>query len=147
MAHKKVTSKKKVLAVKKDLVFIPVVYGVYKKNKMNLLNTQVKVLECIKRINNLQILQKQKEALKLEFYRNLSEAMRLYHHTQSLLPVVIEPQPAKKIEKSVEIAINYQDSNSSFSYSKKISQPDDLDSELKEIQEKLNALNSSREFY
>ena len=145
MVRKKVSSKKKQVRARPDPVFIPVVYDSYRANKMNLLNAQVKVLECVKTINKVKELQKQKEELKLLLYRNLSEAMRLYYKLQDSMPLVANPGFMKKLEKTVEIAVNYSDSNSSFSYSKKVSQPDELDSELREIQEKLNALNSSKD--
>jgi hypothetical protein len=144
MVKKKVASKKKVF-VRPDPVFIPVNYEVYRKHKMNLLNTQIKVLECVKTINRIIELQKQKDSLKLELYRRLSEALRLYYQTQELLPTVNNPGLIKKLEKTVEVAVNYTSGDSSLSFSQKVSQTDEVDMELREIQEKLNALNSSRE--
>lgn len=143
MARKKVVSKKKV--VKSDPVFVPIVYDAYKDNKMKLLNAQIKLLECVRTIGRIRELQKQKETLKLEMYRHLSEAMRLYYQMQDYFPSVSSSGVLKRLEKTVEIAVNYKDNNSSFSYSKKVSQPDELDTELREIQDKLNALNGSRE--
>ncbi len=143
MARKKVVPKKKV--IKSDPVFVPIVYEAYKENKVKLLNAQIKVLECIRTIGRIKELQKQKKALKLEMYRHLSEAMRLYYQLQSDFPSVNNPSFLKRLEKTVEIAVNYKDNNSSFSYSKKVSQPDELDAELREIQDKLNSLNGSRD--
>lgn len=144
MAKRKVVPKKKPVAVNSDLVFIPIVYGAYRANKINLLNAEIKVLECIKTINSIRELQKQKDVLKLKFYRNLSEALRLYYQLKNFMPQVSNHGIVDKMRKSVEIAVNYTDSNSSFSYSKKITQTDELDVELREIQAKLNALNSSK---
>ncbi len=145
MVTKKVVSRKNVSVFKPDPVFIPVNYGAYRKNKMNLLKAQVKVLECIKTINNIKELQRQKEEWKIELYRKLSEAMRLYYQTQNLMPLVNNPGLMKKLERTIEVAVNYKVNDSSFSFSQKVSRTDELDVELREIQDKLNALNASRQ--
>lgn len=146
MVKKTKVSKKKPIK-KKDLVFIPVDYNNYKQNKKNILLSQIKLLECARTIEKIKGLNKEKEHLKLEFYRRLSEALALYHKTQSLLPVVEESNPVvKKNEKKLEVSVKYQDSESSVSFTKSVSQMDELDLELKEIQDKLNSLNSSRNF-
>jgi len=144
MVGKKIASKKSPLIVRLDPVFIPVNYEVYRKNKINLLNTQVKVLECVKTINNIRELKRQKEELKLELYRRLSEAIRMYYQTQNLIPLVSNPGLMKKLERTIEIAVNYKIPDSSINFSQKFSRTDDLDIELREIQDKLNALNASK---
>lgn len=145
MVRKKRISKKKEFREVLDPIFIPVLYDAYRNSKVNLLKAQVKLLECVKVLNRLRELKKEKENLKLQLYRDLSEAMRFYYKFQDLMPSINNPGLIKKFEKTMEIAINYQDGNSNFSYSHKVSQPDVLDSELIEIQEKLNSLNSARE--
>ena len=143
MANKKKGFNKKDDSSKPDPVFIPVFYNVYRNGKITLLNAQVKVLECIHTINRIRELQKQKDFLKMELYRHLSEVIKIYYQTQDLLPLITKPNLMKKLERTMEVAINYQDTNSSFSYSKKVSQSDELDVELNEIKEKLNSLNLS----
>ena len=105
MVKRKGSSRKKVVRAKVDPVFIPVVFNSYRTNKMNLLNAQVKVLECVKTINKVKELQKQKEELKLLLYRNLSEAMRLYYRLQDSLPLVANPGFMKKLEKYLKVAL------------------------------------------
>ncbi len=141
MVRKKVPRKRRVVE-KIDPVFLPIVQGVYKKNKVNLLRAQVKVLECVKTINKIKLLQKEKDSLKLQLYRNLSDVLRFYYQTQSVIPVINSPGNMKRLERTLEISVNYTEGDSSIKLSKVVSKTDELDDELREIQEKLNSLNS-----
>lgn len=140
--------KKKVEKLLIDPVFIPIDYDVYKKEKIYILNTQIKVLECIKTINRIRQLQKEKDELKKELYKTLRDALDLYYKIkESYMPIINNPQFMNKLKKTVEIAINYKKENESASltYSKTITKTDEMDNELREIQAKLNALVSSKE--
>jgi hypothetical protein len=142
MAQKKTLSKKKIIRPSNPPIFVPIIYKIYRKNKMALLNAQIKVFGCIKTIDSIRNLQKKRESLKLELYRLLSQIIRLQHQTQNLLPITKNLQPLKKPEKTIEIKVNYNDSPQ---YSKKVSQLDNLDNELREIQLKLNSLNNLKD--
>jgi hypothetical protein len=141
MVRKKVPRKRRVVE-KIDPVFLPIVQGIYKKNKVNLLRAQVKVLECVKTINKIKLLQKEKDSLKLQLYRNLSDVLRFYYQTQSVIPVINSPGNMKRLERTLEVSVNYTEGDSSIKLSKVVSKTDELDDELREIQEKLNSLNS-----
>ncbi len=144
MVKKKVVSKKRKSApAVLDPIFIPINFDSYRENKMNLLNAQVKALECVKAINHIRELQKYKEQLKLQLYRDLSSVLELYYKVQDSLPEVSNPSFMKKIEQTVEVAVKYKQEES-FVPAPKL---DEVDSELREIQEKLNSLNSSKNRY
>lgn len=141
MAKKKTISKVRNVSIEPDPIFLPIAYQTYKKSKVNILHAQVKILECLHTVENIRILQKQKESLKRELHTNLRELLRISQQVQGLLPI-LNSNLSKKIEKAIEPPINYNSIQSFSTDSKSILQPDELDEELIEIQAKLNALNT-----
>ena len=145
MAKKKKNSIRRTYTKDADPVFTPITFDTYKKTKIDLLNAQVKSLECVKTITRIRNLQKSKEELKLELYKVLSEILRLYYQIQNSLPVIKNPGFMKKIEKSISISISYKEEfPKTTQYNTPIanSATSELDKELKDIQAKLLSLNS-----
>jgi hypothetical protein len=139
MAKKKAVSRKKVKVTKSeslDPVFVPLGYGSYKRSKIDILSSEVKLLECTRTLNRIKELQDIKRKLKLHLYRNLSDVLRMCYQTQVLLPEIRNRGMMRKVERIVEVSIGYKEDEKHL---------DEVDKELREIQEKLNMLNSSKD--
>ena len=107
----------------------------YKQNKINILNSQADILQIIKNIQNIKILEQEETEIKTELHKLFSQLNKNLAIFQKKLPnpiipkAALPPQPKRKTKK--------------ISKTKQpISQHDrDLDSELQEIQAKLAELN------
>jgi hypothetical protein len=143
MAKKKRVSKKRILEAI-DPVYVPIDFDAYRRDKANVLNAQIKVLECVKTIDRIRELQRVKSSLKLDLYKILADFFRLCAHLCQLLPPINNINLIRQAERSMEITINYTQRESYGEFSGAQTRTDELDSELREIQKKLDMLNGSR---
>lgn len=142
MAKKKQPIKKRV-SVKQDPVFLSFPFQNYRRGKIDLLNTEVKLLECSKTLDRIKELRIEKGKLRTHLGKILFELDKKYNLAQDLLPELNQTYRVPRVEKKLEFSINYTEGNSSLNVSKTISKTDELDEELREIQQKLLALNSA----
>jgi|TARA_B100001964_G_scaffold241930_1_gene315463 chaperonin cofactor prefoldin len=100
----------------------------YKSNKSNLLMSQADLLATLKRLHHLKILARQKQDLKKKLYKLFSSTLSEIDSIQDNMPT---PKVPKTVQKSDEPKVKE-------SFTKR----DDIEDELKAIQEKLRELNS-----
>jgi len=114
----------------KEELFISISPNNYRQNKSSVLKNQADLLQSLKRINNLKVLARQKHDLKKRLNRLLSSTISETDLIQDKMPT---PKVPKTIQKN-----ETQETKPSQSFSKH----DDIEDELKLIQEKLRELNS-----
>ena len=117
------------MATKEEL-YISFSPEIYRTDKSNVLMCQSNLLETLKRLHNLKVLSKQREDLKIKLHRLFASVLSEIDSIQNKMPT---PKIPKRIQKS-----NEPKSNSKESFS----QRDNIEEELKLIQEKLRELNS-----
>ena len=100
----------------------------YKINKSNLLMSQADLLATLKKLHHLKILARQKQDLKKKLYQ-------LFTSTLSEIDSIQDKMPTPKIPKTVQKS---EEPKPKESFSKR----DDIEDELKAIQEKLRELNN-----
>ncbi len=100
----------------------------YKINKSNILICQASLLETLKRLHKLKVLSRQKRDLKIKLYKLITSTLSEIDSIQKNMPT---PAVPKNVHKTIETK-----SKGSFSMR------DDIEDELKLIQEKLRELNS-----
>ena len=100
----------------------------YKLNKSNILQSQADLLSTLKRLHHLKILARQKQDLKKKLYKLFTSTLSEIDSIQDNMPT---PKVPKTVQKSEEPKIKE-------SFTKR----DDIEDELKAIQEKLRELNS-----
>jgi hypothetical protein len=105
----------------------------YRANKSSLLMSQVFLLETLKKMNNLKVLNRQKNDLKKQFYKLLTVI-------QSDIKTLQEKTPTPKIPKTVQIQI--EEKEVPGFPAKKPAKKDNIEEELMLIQEKLRELNA-----
>ncbi|MEM4330949.1 MAG: hypothetical protein QW273_03000 [Candidatus Pacearchaeota archaeon] len=137
--EKKYYEKKK-QRVSIDPVFIPLSYEEYKKGKINLLSSEIKVLESVRRINQIKEIKRQKELLRKEFYKRVEETIFLINQLKNFIPNLKKDYSIFRREKVEEKKENIYSESSIHKENEE--RTDKLDRELKEIQDKLNALTA-----
>jgi hypothetical protein len=116
--------------VNKEELYVSISPEAYRTNKSNVLKGQADLLGTLKRLHNLTILEKQKRDLKIVLHRLFSSLLSDIDSIQDNLP---EPKIPKVIQKSKESEVKVKDS---------FPERDDIEEELRSIQEKLRELNS-----
>ena len=100
----------------------------YKINKSNLLMSQADLLATLKKLHHLKILARQKQDLKKKLYQ-------LFTSTLSEIDSIQDKMPTPKLPKTVQ---KPEEPKIKESFTKR----DDIEDELKAIQEKLRELNN-----
>ena len=143
MVRKKSSGKKKRSVRKPDPVFLSIPSKGYKEGKVNLLTAQLKLLESVKNLERIKELQNEKEELKLKLGLGLSQIIEMYSNLQKFLPVLNQYNEAENVElKLKDSLVSSVKKGQPANVSQIVPQTDELDQELKEIQEKLLSLNS-----
>ena len=113
----------------KEELFISIGPDAYRETKSNILSSQADLLTTLKRLHNLKVLVRQKNDLKKRLQKLLSSTLREIDLTQDNIPTSKIPASVKeKEEEPKEIKESF-------------SKRDDIEDELKLIQEKLRELN------
>jgi len=111
--------------VSKEELYVLIDEKIYRKNKSDILGSQVNLLKIKKHLQNLEVLSRQKKELKIRLAKILESTDSIISEIQEKFP---EPKIPKKIRRGEEITGSI----------KKISlEREDIDDELEQIQEKL----------
>ena len=114
----------------KEELFVSINPINYRENKSNILRNQTDLLQSLKRLHNLTVLARQKHDLKKRLSKVILSTMSEIDSIQDKLPT---PSVPKTIQKHETKRIETKES---------FSRRDDIEEELKLIQEKLRQLNS-----
>ena len=117
------------MATKEEL-YISLSPEAYKINKSNVLTCQASLLETLKRLHNLKVLSRQKRDLKISLHKLIISVLSEIDSIQSKMPT---PAIPKGMQKSGEPKLKPKET---------FSKRNDIEDELKLIQEKLRELNS-----
>ncbi|MGC9309431.1 MAG: hypothetical protein ACP5D2_01925 [Candidatus Nanoarchaeia archaeon] len=110
-------------------LYVSVNREVYKDNKTNLLNSQSAILKTEKHIENLKKISKEKVEYKEELHKLFGELASQLSNLLQTLPAPKIPNSVRTNKKKTKKKDEHEETNQ------------DIDAELKEIQEKLNKLN------
>lgn len=136
---KKSVSAKKVSSPKKkglDPIYVPFIGGEYKKGKVNLLHSKLRVISSTERVENLAKLREQKTKLFLELRKILNELLKSTDSFEKSLPTVNKRMDdVQVVSKRISFEKDFQ-----VEKPKKISVDSSIDKELRAIQAKLDAL-------
>ena len=114
----------------KEELYVSINPAVYRKNKSNILLSQVDILQIAKKFHNLKVLAGQKYDLKQQLQKLVISALSQLAQTQEKMP---KPKIPKRIQNHPEVKTVKE-----FLPSKQ----DEIENELKYIQEKLRKLNA-----
>ena len=117
------------MATKEEL-YISISPDTYRANKSNVLMCQANLLATLQKLYNLKVLERQKHDLKIKLHKLFSLVLSEFNSIQEKLPT---PKIPKEIQRTKE-----PEAKPKESFSKR----DDIENELKAIQEKLRQLNS-----
>jgi len=117
------------MATKEEL-FVSVFPEVYRIGKSNILRSQADLLTTLKRLHNLKVLARQKQDLKKRLHKLFSIVLSDIDSLQDKMP---KPKMPKAIRK---------DDITEEKLKKDFSKRDDIEDELKLIQQKLRELNN-----
>ena len=113
----------------KEELYVSIDPDNYRKDKSQLLNSQADLLNILKRLHNLKVLARQKHDLKIRL-------SKLLNSTLSEIDNLQDKMPTPKIPKSVR-----EEEPKKEEKKRDFSRRDDIEEELKQIQEKLMQLN------
>lgn len=114
----------------KEELYISISPNSYRSNKSHLLTSQADLLITLKRLHNLTILARQKHDLKKKLSKLLSSTLSELESLQEKLPT---PKLPKSVQKVEEVRKEKKEN---------FSKRNEIDEELKKIQEKLRQLNA-----
>jgi hypothetical protein len=137
-AHSSVKVKLLKTKGKKEKLFLPFDYGVYKENKVALMKAQLGVLRCLRNIENIKKLQDTKRKLKRELRVMLISSKKNFTKAISDMPNVtgeIEEESHRKASTKIDLS-SYQRSEY------KIEETNPLNQELTDIQNKIKKLST-----
>lgn len=117
------------MATKEEL-YISFNPGIYKTSKSGVLMCQADLLGILKQLHNLKVLSRRKQDLKIKLCKLLTSVLSEIDSIQNKMPT---PKVPKEIQKSNESKPKPKES---------FPGRDDIEDELKLIQEKLRELNS-----
>lgn len=115
----------------KEELFVSVSPEAYRLNKSNVLMSQADLLATLKRLHNLKVLARQKQDLKNRLHK-------LFSIVSSDIEALQNKMPTPKIPKSIQKDDEEVKEKTKESFAKR----DEIEDELKAIQEKLRELNS-----
>ena len=115
-------------------LFISIPPQAYRESKSSGLMSQVELLHSLKHLQNLKVLSRRKSDLKKKFHKLLSSALSQINSLQNKMPTPKIPKTAKRYIKPKLTEIVKRKS--------KPSRQDEIEEELKLIQDKLLELNS-----
>lgn len=125
---------------KEKSVYLSFQQDVYKKNKTTNLNAQVDVINSLKHLENLKVLGKKKNELKMRMQRLFENVLEQIESLDKKLP---EPKIPKKIkEKLSEPSKDLTEAEIATKELEKNEDLSELDKEIQEIQQKLRQLNT-----
>jgi len=116
------------MAFKEELYFSAST-DTYRKNKSGILESQADLLQTLKKLHTLKVLARQKHDLKKRLEKLLASTKAEMLTLQNKLPTPELPKTIKPVKEKIKIELD-------------ISKRDDIEEELKLIQEKLRQLNS-----
>jgi hypothetical protein len=105
----------------------------YRANKLNILINQADLLSTLKRLQNLKVLARQKKDLKQKILRNLITVINNINTIQKDTPTPKIPKNIKQREGKLKEPEEFKEH---------FTKRDEIEEELKIIQEKLRELNS-----
>ena len=113
----------------KEELFVSISPETYRINKSNILMSQADLLITLKRLHNLKVLARQKQDLKKRLHK-------LFAMVSSDIDSIQDKMPTPKIPKSV-----HKEEEPTPKIKESFAKRDDIEDELKLIQEKLRELN------
>ena len=116
------------MALKQEIYF-SVSKDTYRKNKSSVLENQASLLQTLKKLHKLKVLARQKHDLKKRLEKLLASTKAEMVILEKKLPTSELPKAIKPVKEKIKIELE-------------ISKRDDIDNELRLIQEKLAQLNS-----
>ena len=113
----------------KEELFVSIPPEVYRTNKSNILMSQADLLTTLKRLHNLKVLARQKQDLKKRLHK-------LFEMVSSEVDSIQNKMPTPKVPKSIHL-----EEEPTPKIKESFAKRDDIEDELKLIQEKLRELN------
>jgi hypothetical protein len=118
------------MATKEEL-FVSISPEVYRRGKSSVLMSQADLLTTLKRLQNLRVLDRQKQDLKMQLHK-------LFLSLSSNLDSLQEKMPTAEVPKTIHIGTEKKEVPE-----KDFSKRDSIEEELKAIREKLRQINSN----
>ena len=116
----------------------------YKENKVKVLSSQMELLNLMKHLQNLKKLRKEKNKIKLELHKLFQELGKDINSLEKKLPKLPIPKKIRdKIKSTKEIELGDKETPEVIEQEPIETVDKTIEQELKEIQEKLEILNSS----
>lgn len=138
--------KRKILEVKPDPIYLPVSLPRYKRNKILILKTMVSMIECMRRIENIRNLKREKARLIGELRKLLNFSHTSANEFDREIPIIQNKSEMRKVRVTQRVSFEREFSYEEpvfGDYSLGISQKTDaLDRELAEIKAALARLNN-----
>ena len=122
-----------------DPIYLPIEKDDYKKNKIRLLQTQMKIIDCVGHLDNLQKLKKEKMKLVSELKDMIHNSFDDFATINNAMPLI--SQRAEFRTTTVTQRINFE-KEITVTKVERVAKEEGLDKELREIQEKLNNLGA-----
>jgi len=116
-------------------IFLPLTFTTYKRNKINLLKTQIKTMSTLERIKRFNELSKIKTQQRKLLKKTITEIKEHYSKLQKSLPSALELGLPDLLPSGKKYNSPLKQTSSSFHSTSRI------DEELNKIQEKLKSLN------
>ena len=146
MTNKKTHSGKKtpvkVNHIKKerfDPIYLPIEKDDYKQNKIRLLQTQMKIIDCVGHLDNLQKLKTEKMKLMSELKNMIAMSSKDFYAINAAMPSLSQKIEFKRTTVTQRINVEKEITVTKV---ERISREEGLDKELREIQDKLNNLGA-----
>jgi len=117
-------------------LFISISPGIYRQNKSGILMSEADLLQILKHLQNMKVLSRKKNDLKIQFKKLISSTMSQIKSLQNKMPA---PKIPEKIQKK---KVPKQNLGEKPKIKKTFSKRDKIENELKLINEKLRELNS-----
>ena len=125
----------------KDEIYVSVDLDYYKKNKANVLASQVDTLNSIKHLRNLNQMIKQEKNLKLRLKELFISVKKNLEKLEDSLPTATLPKSIREKSLPIEITGDFEQLTQQ-SIIEKQEEQEFIDKELAEIQAKLKQLNA-----
>ena len=125
----------------KDEIYVSIDLDEYKKNKANVLASQVDIINSIKHLKKLNQIIQQEKNLKIRLKELFDSVKENLEALEDSIPTATLPKSIR--EKSTPIKLTEElEPSAQESITEQSNEPSPIDIELEEIQEKLNQLNA-----
>ena len=127
----------------KGEIYVSIDPNEYKKNKANILASQVDLINSVKHLKNLNQIIRQEKNLKLRLKELFDSVKENLDTLEDSIPTATLPKSVREKSSSTELLEEFeQPAQESIIENQKQVEPNPIDNELEEIQAKLKQLNA-----